>query len=144
MLTDEQKNNHPIIFLNENCGCQLIINAVSAIFNRNYASALAMRNNSYGFTTVTSQRKQKGIQLLVIGLYGLNDIFLSLFSRKQIHGDLQKFFSALGGSFFELAFANRMILYSSFRNLSSLLPNFFIFFATDSEKAPILHRYHIL
>lgn len=65
-------------FLRENDGlCQLGVNIVSAVFDGYGAAAPAVGNHCNGFTAVATQGEQKRIQLFIVGLDPLNDIFFS-------------------------------------------------------------------
>jgi hypothetical protein len=63
---------------NDRCR-QLIVNIVSAVFNRHGAAASAAGNNGDGFAAVAAQREQKAIEFLVFRLNPLDQIFFSDF-----------------------------------------------------------------
>lgn len=64
---------------------QQIVDAVSAVFDGNYAAVFLAGNNGYGFAAVASEGKQKSVQLFVVGLDPLNDIFFGFFGHSQVH-----------------------------------------------------------
>ena len=57
---------------------QLIVNAVSAILHGYYAAALPAGYHRNWFAAVAAQRKQKRIQILVLGFNAGNDVLFSL------------------------------------------------------------------
>ena len=57
--------------------CQLIIDAVSAVFDRNGAGSSAAGNDCDGLAAVTAQGKQKGDQFAVIGGDAMDGQFFS-------------------------------------------------------------------
>ena len=71
--------------LYNNGSCQLFVDIISGIFDRNGATAFAMGNDRDGLAAVAAQREQKGVQFLVVCVDLLNDIFFSLFCRSQVH-----------------------------------------------------------
>ena len=77
-----KKTAHPSVRcgLNENGLCQLIVNVVPAVLDRNGAAALAAGHHGDGLSAVTAKREQKCIQFLIIGINALNDVFLTFHS----------------------------------------------------------------
>lgn len=71
--------------LYDNSFRQLIINVVATVFDRNGASALAPGDQRDAFAAVAAKGKQKGVQLLIICIDLLNDIFFSFFCFSQVH-----------------------------------------------------------
>jgi hypothetical protein len=57
--------------------CQLIINIVSSVLDGYSAISSAAGYHRNGFTTVAAKGKQEAIELLVIGLDALDDVFLT-------------------------------------------------------------------
>ena len=80
MLTPDQKTISGLSFpLSHNLDSlsQLIINVVSAIFNGDYTTTTLAGDHSDRLTCLASQRKEKRVQILVIGFNARNDIFLA-------------------------------------------------------------------
>ena len=69
--------------------------------------ALQVGNHGNGFPLVTSKRKQKCVQFLIIGIDCLNQVFLPLKSVFQCHS--LHLFSHLKPLFFRLVYGNRFV-----------------------------------
>ncbi len=82
MLTTEQKKiNGPSFgkFSDDDSLSQLIVDVISAILDGNRTATSTAGNHRNRLTAVTAQREQEGVQLFIIGLDPLNDIFFSFF-----------------------------------------------------------------
>ena len=75
----------PIFISDNNSLSKHIVYIVSRVLYGNGTAALTERDHGNSLTAVTAERKQKGVQLLVIRVDLPNDIFLSLFCLSQVH-----------------------------------------------------------
>ena len=73
------------LFLHDDGFGQLLIKGVSSVFDRHGTAASATGYYGDRLTAVTAQRKQKCVQLLVIGIDTGDNIFLTLLGSRQIH-----------------------------------------------------------
>ena len=64
---------------------QLLVDVVAAILDGHGAAASAVGNHRDRLTAVAAQREQKRIELLIVCLYGFDDVFLAFYSIGQIH-----------------------------------------------------------
>ena len=67
------------------CLSELMVDIVSAVLDGDYAAFLQMRNDGYRLTLVASEREQEGVELLVVGLDALDNVFLAFLGLTQIH-----------------------------------------------------------
>ena len=65
--------------------CQFVVDVIAGILDGYNAAGLVVSDNGDRFAAVTTQRKQKGIQFVIIGLDLTDDVFLSLDSTLQVH-----------------------------------------------------------
>ena len=66
-------------------GSQPGVNAVPAVLYGHHASGPAAGNNGNGLAGVAAQRKQKAVELLVIGVDALDDVLTAEGRVVQIH-----------------------------------------------------------
>ena len=89
MLTNEQKENPSIFFrgekLKDNCFSQLAVNIIAAILDGNGHVSSAAGYHSDRFATIAAQRKQECVEVFVICVDTLNDVFLSFLRLCQCH-----------------------------------------------------------
>ena len=64
---------------------QLRVDVITGVLDGNDAAAFQMGDDSDGLTAVTAKRKQKRVQLFVIGFDPLNDVLLANLCSAQIH-----------------------------------------------------------
>ena len=74
-----------IIWSDNNCLRQLIVDVVSAVLDGNCTAVLPPCDNGDRFTAVTAQRKQKCIQLFIISFDPLNNVLFAFLCMRQIH-----------------------------------------------------------
>ena len=88
MLTVGQKNN-PQIILSDDYGLgEIAVNVVSAVLYGDNTAAASVRDHGDGLATVAAERKQKRVELGVIGFDAFDNVFLSFLGKVQIHTSL--------------------------------------------------------
>lgn len=84
MLTDSQKKisdyRRFLKILDYNSFCELVVDVISSVLDRNDTSAFEVGDNGDGFAAVASEREQECIKLFVVGVDLNDDIFLAFFS----------------------------------------------------------------
>ena len=75
------RRSFPFIKLYQYGICQIVIDVVSAVLDGNDATASAALDDGYRFSAEATERKQEGLEILVIRIYVYDDIFFSLFCR---------------------------------------------------------------
>ena len=83
----QKKRSHDrVLFGSDQNGlCQLVINAVAAVLDRDDAGLAPTGNDGDRFAAVAAQRKEKSVQLLVIGIDLFDDVFFADNSVLQSH-----------------------------------------------------------
>ena len=84
MLTELQKNNIVVSReskLYDNRFGKILIDAVSAVLDRDDAAASQMRNDRDRFTAVTTKRKEKGVQFFIVDQDLFDNVFFSFLSN---------------------------------------------------------------
>ena len=83
--------------LNQDGGSQLVVDVVPAVLDGDHTAAPAAGDDRDGFAAVAAQRKQKRVQLLILGDDVPDDVFLAFQSVVEIHGTIPPFVKKLVG-----------------------------------------------
>ena len=71
----EKWQSHSAV-LNQNSLCQLIVDAVSAVLDRDGTALSSFFDNGDRLAAVTAEREEEGVELLVVGLDFFDYIFV--------------------------------------------------------------------
>ena len=72
-----KKRQSVLSFLNQNSLCQLIVDAVSAVLDRNGTALASFFDDRDRLALVAAEREEEGVELLVVGLDLFDYVFLA-------------------------------------------------------------------